>query len=65
MDEEMGEAIEGDRWLGFDIDFHYEYDAPKYFDLSGEEPVMEASSAEKWFDTAESYPPSRTLSSTD
>lgn len=62
MDEEMGEAGEGDLCLGFDVDLDYEYDAPKFFDLSAEEPVMEASSAEKWFDTAESYPPSRTLS---
>ncbi|XP_078161710.1 uncharacterized protein LOC144557038 isoform X1 [Carex rostrata] len=58
MDEEMGEASEGDLCLGFDVDFDYEYDAPKFFDLSAEEPVMEASSAEEWFDTADSYPPS-------
>ncbi|KAJ3691121.1 hypothetical protein LUZ61_020285 [Rhynchospora tenuis] len=58
MDEEMSEAIEADCWLEFDVDLDYEYDAPKYFDLSTEEPLMEASSAEKWFDTAETYPPS-------
>ncbi|KAJ1692745.1 hypothetical protein LUZ63_009443 [Rhynchospora breviuscula] len=58
MDEEMPEAIEADCWLDFDVDLDYEYDAPKYFDLSTEEPLLEASSAEKWFDTAETYPPS-------
>ncbi|KAJ3672487.1 hypothetical protein LUZ60_007208 [Juncus effusus] len=58
MDEEMGEAREEVQREGFEIDVEYEFDAPKYFDLRGEEPVMEASRAERWFETAESYPPS-------
>ncbi|XP_035831063.1 protein TPX2 isoform X5 [Helianthus annuus] len=40
----------------FDVD--YEFDAPRFFDFAREESVHEASDAELWFDSAQSYPPS-------
>ncbi|KAM0046062.1 hypothetical protein Hdeb2414_s0009g00311521 [Helianthus debilis subsp. tardiflorus] len=43
----------------FDVD--YEFDAPRFFDFAREESVHEASDAELWFDSAQSYPPSRKL----
>lgn len=46
-------------WGEFMIDLDFEFDAPKYVDLSKEESVMQAPLAEKWFDTAKSDPPSR------
>lgn len=46
-------------WGEFMIDLDFEFDAPKYVDLSKEESTMQATLAEKWFDTAKSDRPSR------
>ncbi|RWV80021.1 hypothetical protein GW17_00058762 [Ensete ventricosum] len=59
MDDEMVEAVQG-VFVCFKVDLDYEFDAPRYFDLGREETPAEAWAAELWFDTAGSYPPSRT-----
>jgi len=43
----------------FQVDLDYEFDAPRWFDLSQEEPPPEAAAAQAWFASAPSYPPSR------
>ena len=45
--------------LWFQVDLDYEFDAPRWFDLSQEEPPPEAAAAQAWFASAPSYPPSR------
>ncbi|XP_076882834.1 protein TPX2-like [Bidens hawaiensis] len=40
------------------IDVDYEFDAARFFDFTRDETRDEASQAEAWFDSAESYPPS-------
>lgn len=55
----MVEAVQG-VFVCFEVDLDYEFDAPRYFDLGREETPAEAWAAELWFDTAGSYPPSRT-----
>lgn len=37
----------------------YEFDAPRYYDFAQTETHLQALEAERWFDSAESYPPSR------
>jgi hypothetical protein len=59
MDEEVEMVFGEELWGEFMIDLDYEFDAPKYFDLSTEEPAVQATSAEKWFDTAKSDPLNR------
>lgn len=59
MDHEMAEATD-EVFVCFEVDLDYEFDAPRYFDLGREETPAEARAAELWFDTAGSYPPSRT-----
>lgn len=44
-----------------EIDVDYEFDAARFFDFTREETGDEASLAEAWFNSAESYPPSRKL----
>ncbi|PIA49879.1 hypothetical protein AQUCO_01300550v1 [Aquilegia coerulea] len=65
MDEDMEDTFEDEE--GFhevkadeivDIDFDYEFDAPKYFDFSREKLNLETREAESWFINADSYPPS-------
>ncbi|KAL8216655.1 hypothetical protein R6Q57_023492 [Mikania cordata] len=41
-----------------EIDIDYEFDAARFFDFTTEESIDEARAAERWFDSAESYPPS-------
>ncbi|KAD4384734.1 hypothetical protein E3N88_24902 [Mikania micrantha] len=41
-----------------EIDIDYEFDAARFFDFTKEESIDEARTAERWFDSAESYPPS-------
>lgn len=59
MDEEMDDAFEGASW-SYEIDLDYEFDAARYFDFGRPETQSEAREAELWFETAGSYPPSRT-----
>lgn len=62
MDEEMEDIVDGRFIALIDcdyIDFGYEYDASRYFDFTREETAAEARVAELWFETAQSYPPSR------
>lgn len=42
-----------------EIDIDYEFDAAMFFDLTREESHAEAREAERWFERAQSYPPSR------
>lgn len=37
----------------------YEFDAPRYYDFAQTETHLQALEAERWFDSAASYPPSR------
>ncbi|WOL13082.1 protein TPX2-like [Canna indica] len=57
MDDDMAEAV-AEVFVCFEVDLDYEFDAPKFFDLSREETAEEAREAELWFNTAGSYPPS-------
>ena len=59
IDEEMGEPLKGD-FLNLEIDLDYEFDAARYFDFSRQESFAAAWEAQLWFETAGSYPPSRT-----
>lgn len=42
-----------------EVDKDYEFEAPMFFDFTREESLAEARAAERWFDSAPSYPPSR------
>lgn len=42
-----------------EIDLEYEFDASRWFDFTREELSLESRAAELWFETAQSYPPSR------
>ncbi|EEF51033.1 protein TPX2 [Ricinus communis] len=41
-----------------EVDLDYEFDAAMFFDFTRQESLAEAHEAERWFDTAQSYPPS-------
>lgn len=60
--DETNEKEDGEEQEGFEdysvIDFDYEYDAPKFFDFSRKELDEEIVEAERWFDSAQTYPPS-------
>lgn len=53
------EPLKGD-FVSLEIDLDYEFDAVRFFDLSREETFAEAWEAQLWFESAGSYPPSRT-----
>lgn len=59
MDEEMEDSTVEYVFTAIEIDLDYEYDAVRFFDFTREESLAEARQAELWFDTAETYPPSR------
>lgn len=42
-----------------EIDFDYEYDAPRFWDFTRYETFWDVFEAEQWFEYATSYPPSR------
>lgn len=42
-----------------EIDLDYEFDAARFFDFTREESISEAYEAERWFQSAGTYPPSR------
>lgn len=44
-----------------EIDLDYEFEAARFFDFTREESTVEAREAEMWFDSVDSYPPSRKL----
>ncbi|CAN4077862.1 unnamed protein product [Withania somnifera] len=54
MQEEMVEYT----FTAVEIDLDYEFDAPRHFDFSCEEPLSVRSLTESWFESAGSYPPS-------
>ncbi|KAL9350072.1 hypothetical protein Peur_057327 [Populus x canadensis] len=56
MEEEM--EVEFMVFEAREVDLDYEFDAAMYFDFTLQESVAEAREAERWFDTALSYPPS-------
>ncbi|XP_074564387.1 protein TPX2-like [Curcuma longa] len=63
MDDEMAEVVpEAEVFDRFEVDLDYEFDAPKFFDLSREETLAEAYEVELWFEFAGSYPPSPLIS---
>ncbi|KAK6936352.1 TPX2 central domain [Dillenia turbinata] len=54
----MEEEVVEEEFEVFEIDLDYEYDAVQFFDLSRLETIEEALEAERWFQTAPTYPPS-------
>lgn len=42
-----------------EIDLDYEFDASRFYDFTLPETDTEAREAERWFESAKSYPPSR------
>ncbi|KAK6926342.1 TPX2 central domain, partial [Dillenia turbinata] len=54
----MEEEVVEEEFEVFDIDLDYEYDAVQFFDFSQLETIEEALEAERWFQTAPTYPPS-------
>lgn len=44
-----------------EIDTDYEFEAARFFDFTRKETIDEARQAEMWFDSVQSYPPSRKL----
>lgn len=42
-----------------EIDWEYEYDAACFYDFSTPESPFQAAQAQRWFETAGNYPPSR------
>ncbi|GFY84341.1 hypothetical protein Acr_03g0011150 [Actinidia rufa] len=58
MDEEMEEFV-ADFFEFSEVASDYEFDAARFFDFSRPESSSEAEEAERWFQSARSYPPSR------
>lgn len=58
MDEEMEDFV-GGYFEVSEVDFDYEFDASRFFDFTRPESSLEAEHAERWFESAPSYPPSR------
>ena len=59
---EMDDAMTDVSEVSFEaqeIDLDYDFDAPQFFDFTRPESAKEAKAAECWFESAESYPPSR------
>ncbi|KAG9149274.1 hypothetical protein Leryth_003255 [Lithospermum erythrorhizon] len=57
MEEEMEDKYEY-TFTAIEVDFDYEFDSPTYFDFCRQETLLEAREAERWFDSAGTYPPS-------
>lgn len=55
----MDEAMTDVPFEAQEIDLDYEFDAPQFFDFTRPELSEEAQEAECWFESAESYSPSR------
>ncbi|GAV61860.1 TPX2_importin domain-containing protein [Cephalotus follicularis] len=54
MEEFVVEACDAEE----EIDFNYEFDAPRFYDFTRTETYTEAANADFWFASAGSYPPS-------
>lgn len=59
MDEDMNEFLSIEVCSVEEYDPNYEFEAPCYYDFSRTESDWEAEEAERWFDFAGTYPPSR------
>ncbi|PSS33146.1 hypothetical protein CEY00_Acc03532 [Actinidia chinensis var. chinensis] len=57
MDEEMEEFV-ADFFEFSEVASDYEFDAARFFDFTRQESSSEAEEAERWFQSAQSYPPS-------
>ncbi|CAL5367054.1 unnamed protein product [Camellia sinensis] len=59
MDEELEDFV-GDYFQDVsEVDFDYEFDAARFFDFTRLESYSEAQDAERWFQSAGTYPPSQ------
>ncbi|XP_004234154.1 protein TPX2-like isoform X2 [Solanum lycopersicum] len=58
MDEEMEDFIVESSDVLSEIDSEYEFDASRFYDFCRPESTYEAEEAERWFQTASTYPPS-------
>jgi hypothetical protein len=59
--EVMMMEIENEVFGEDDIDFDYEFHAPNFFDFTSQETPDQAQQAERWFETAATYAPSRSF----
>ncbi|KAG7986672.1 hypothetical protein I3843_03G092600 [Carya illinoinensis] len=57
MDEDMEEFVMKP-FVAEEIDLDYEFDAARFYDFTRAETDLEALKAERWFESAHSYPPS-------
>lgn len=57
--EQRMEEIIIEPFMEDEIDFDYEFDAPRFYDFTEIELDWEAREADRWFDTAGGYLPSR------
>ncbi|KAF4396489.1 hypothetical protein F8388_005759 [Cannabis sativa] len=60
-DEELEEFVR-ETFLYEETDMNYEFDAARFFDFDRTETDWEAREAERWFESARGYPPSRECS---
>lgn len=59
MDEEMDGFYRVEAASLVEYDPNYEFDAPRYYDFCRMETDWDVEEAERWFDAARTYPPSR------
>lgn len=59
MDDEMDGRSNAEAFPAEDCDRDYEFDAARFYDFSRSETCSEAEAAERWFEIAGTYPPSR------
>ncbi|XP_062150716.1 protein TPX2-like isoform X2 [Alnus glutinosa] len=57
MDDDMDEFVV-EPFVAEEIDLDYEFDVPRFYDFTWPETDLEAREAERWFESAQSYPPS-------
>ncbi|KAF5480304.1 hypothetical protein F2P56_001064 [Juglans regia] len=57
MNEDMEEIVM-ESFVAEEIDLDYEFDAATFYDFTRAETDLEAIKAERWFESAQSYPPS-------
>ncbi|PON59984.1 TPX [Trema orientale] len=58
-DEELEEFVREESFVYEEIDMDYEFDAARFYDFTRAETDSEAGEAERWFESARGYPPSR------
>lgn len=54
--------IENEGFGEDEIDMSYEFEAPRFFDFTAQETLVQSLQAERWFNTATTYDHSRSLS---